>query len=67
MKDSGDEIARNRKYYGYKKALASMVYKHFDKKTGLVLSVNEHLAEELRKPVVKKEKKNQKKKSLYKI
>ena len=66
MKDSGDEIAGNCKYDGYKKALASMVYKHFDKKTGLGLSVNEHLAEELRKPVVKK-KKNQKKKSLYKI
>ena len=31
-----------------------MVYKFFDKKTGLRVSVNEHLAEELHKPVIKK-------------
>ena len=31
-----------------------MVYKLFDKKTGLGVSVNEQLAEKLRKPVVKK-------------
>ena len=32
----------------------SMVYKFFDKKTGLVIGVNEQLAEELHKPVIKK-------------
>ena len=30
-----------------------MVYKFFDKKTGLGISVNEQLAEELHKPVIK--------------
>ena len=32
---------------------ASMVYKFFDKKTGSEISVNEELAEELHKPVIK--------------
>ena len=36
-----------------------MVYNIFDKKTGSRISVNEQLAEELHKPVIKK---NQKKK-----
>ena len=31
-----------------------MVYKFFDKKTGLGVSVNEQLAEELHKPVITK-------------
>ena len=31
-----------------------MVYKFFDKKTGSRMSVNEQLAEELHKPVIKK-------------
>ena len=31
-----------------------MVYKCFEKKTGLGISVNEQLAEELHKPVIKK-------------
>ena len=53
MKDRAYEIARNRKYDGYQRALASMVYKFFDKKTGLGVSVNE-LAEELHKPVIEK-------------
>ena len=48
------EIARNRKYDGYQTALASMVYKFFDKNTGSGLSVNEQLAKELHKPVIKK-------------
>ena len=34
-------------------ALASMVYMFFDKKTGLGMSVNEQLAKELHKPVIK--------------
>ena len=54
LKDRAHEIARNRSYDGYQRALASMVYMFFDKKTGLRASVNEQLAEELHKPVIKK-------------
>ena len=53
MKDRASEIARNCKYDGYQSALASMVFKFFDKK-GSGVSVNEQLAEELHKPVTKK-------------
>ena len=42
------------KYNGYQRALASMVFKCFEKKTGSGVSVNEQLAEELRKPIIKK-------------
>ena len=41
LKDRAYEIARNYNYDGYQKVLASMVYKFFDKKTGLGGSVNE--------------------------
>ena len=34
MKDRDSEIARNRSYDGCQRALASMVYMFFDKKTG---------------------------------
>ena len=54
LKDRHFQIDMNRNYNGYQRALASMVYKFFDKKTGLRVSVNEHLAEELHKPVIKK-------------
>ena len=62
MKDSAYEIARNdtndiNKFHindGYQRALASMVFTFFDKKTGSGISVNEQLAEELHKPVTKK-------------
>ena len=53
LKDRAYKIARNRGYDGYQRALASMVYKFFDKKTGSGISVNEELAEELHKPVIK--------------
>ena len=43
-----------RKYDGYQRALASMINNFFDKKTGSGVSVNEQLAEELHKPVMKK-------------
>ena len=49
VKEKASEIARNRKYYGYQRLLASMVYRCFDKKTGSGVSVNEQLAEELHK------------------
>ena len=45
---------RNCKYDGYQRALTSMAYKFFDKKTGSGMMVNEQLAEELNKPVTKK-------------
>ena len=34
MKDRAYEIARNPKCGGYQRALASMIHKFFDKKTG---------------------------------
>ena len=40
LKDIADEIARNPNYEGYQRALAIMVYKFFDEKTGLGISVN---------------------------
>ena len=54
MKDAAYEMAGNHGYDGYQRALASMVYTSFDKKTGSGISVNEQLAEELHKPVIKK-------------
>ena len=53
FKDRAYEIARNWKYEGYQKALESMVYKFFDKKTRSEVSVNEQLAKALYKPVIK--------------
>ena len=55
MKDRAYEIARNHNYDGYER---NMFYKFFDKKTGSRMSVNEQLAEELHKPVIKKFKDN---------
>ena len=54
LKDRPYEIARNRKYDGYHRALKSMICKLFHEKTELGVSVNEQLAEELHKPVIKK-------------
>ena len=53
------EIARNCKYDGYQSALASIVYKFLDKKTGLGVNVNDQPAEELHKPAIKKMKRRQ--------
>ena len=51
-------IAKDSKYDGYQRGLASMVYKFFDKKTSGsgVKSVpqNEELADELHKPIIRK-------------
>ena len=41
LKGRAYEIARNLKYDGYERALASIIYKFFDKKEGLGASVNE--------------------------
>ena len=47
LKDRPYEIAGNRGYDGYQRALVSMVYKFFDKKTRSWISANEQLSEEL--------------------
>ena len=54
LKDRANEIARNRGYDGYQRVLASMIDKFFVKRTGSAVSVNEHLAEELHKPLTEK-------------
>ena len=64
LKDRGYEIAKNRNYDAYQRALASMVNKFFDKKTGSAINVHEQLAKELHKLVTKK---IQDKKSLCEI
>ena len=53
MKDRSYKIAINLKYDGYQIGLASMIYQAFDKKTGLGVSINEELAQELHNSVVK--------------
>ena len=52
-------IAKNPKYDGYQRGLASMVYNFFDKKStgsgvNIPLEFNEPLAEELHKPIIRK-------------
>ena len=54
LKERAYEIARNPKYGRYQRALANIVYKFFDTKTGAGVSVNEPLAKKLHKPVIKK-------------
>ena len=57
--DKAFKIAKNPKYDGYQRGLASMAYKFFDKKTsGGTLKnkniSNQELAEELHKPIIRK-------------
>ena len=62
VRDKAFNIAKNPKYDGYQRGLASMVYKFFDKETkgsGVTLAnksipQNEQLAEELHKPIIRK-------------
>ena len=54
LKDGAYENARNRGYDGQQRALASMVDKFFDQKIRSRISVNEQLAAELHKSVIKK-------------
>ena len=54
MKDKAYKIAIDPKYDGYRRGLASAVYKFFDEKTISRACVNEELAQELQKPVTKK-------------
>ena len=62
LRDKAFNIAKNPKYDGYQRGLASMVYKLFDKKSrgsgvNNKIKQNEQLAEEVYKPIIKKSKK----------
>ena len=60
LRDKAFKIAKNPKYGGYQRGLASMVYKFFDKKSsgsGIANESNYQLANELHKPIVRKFKK----------
>ena len=61
LKNKAFDIAKDPKYDGYQRGLASMVYKFFDSKvsgSGAKLTLqNEQLAEELHKPIIKNLKK----------
>ena len=62
LRDKAFNIAKNPKYDGYQRGLASMVYKFFDKKStgngiNIPLDFNEQLAKELHKPIIRKFKK----------
>ena len=65
LRDKAFNIAKNPKYDGYQRGLASMVYKFFDKKSaGSGVANNEikqnlQLAEELHKPIIRNFKKEQ--------
>ena len=57
--DKAFNIAKNPKYDGYQRELASMVYKSFDKKSSgscfkSKIMPNQELAEELHKPIIRK-------------
>ena len=57
--DKAFNIAKNPKYDGYQRRLASMVYKFFDKNSigggvNISLKFKEQLAEELHKPIIRK-------------
>ena len=59
LRDKAFNIAKNPKYNGYQRGLASMVYKLFDKNStgsgvNIPLEFNEQLAKELHKPIIRK-------------
>ena len=54
LKNKAFDIAKDPKYDGYQRGLASMVYKFFDKKSDKLISQNDQLAEELHKPSIRK-------------
>ena len=59
LRDKAFNIAKNPKYDGYQRGLASVVYNFFDKKSkgsdiNIPLDFNEQLAEELHKPIIRK-------------
>ena len=59
LRDKAFNVAKNPKYDGYQRVLASMVFKFFDKKSkgsgvNIPLEFNEQLAKELHKPIIRK-------------
>ena len=63
LRNKAFNIAKDLKYDGYQRGLASLVYKFFDKKSAgsgakhvntKLTPQNQHLAEELHKPIIKK-------------
>ena len=59
LRDKAFNVAKNPKYDGYQRGLASMVYKFFDKKSNgrgvnIPSEFNKKLAEELNKPSIRK-------------
>ena len=71
LRDKAFNIAKNPKYDGYQRGLASMVYKFFNKKSASLvdksakgngfksaIKQNEQLGEELHKPIIRKFQKN---------
>ena len=57
LRDKAFNIAKNPKYDGYQRELASMVYNFFDKKStgsGVANEPNYQLADELHKPLIRK-------------
>ena len=60
LRDKTFKIAKNPKYDGYQRGLASMVYKFFDKKfsgSGISNEPDYQLADEIHKPIIRKFKK----------
>ena len=57
LKNKALKIASNPKYNGYERGLASMVYKFFDKRSKGSGFKDQQLANELRKPIIRKFKK----------
>ena len=55
LRDKAFDIAKNPKYDGHQRSLASMVYKVFDKKSsGSIKSMsNQQLVDELHKPIIR--------------
>ena len=61
-RDKAFNIAKNPKYDGYQRGVASMVYKLFDEKSegsgvNIPLEFNEQLAKEIHKPIIRNFKK----------
>ena len=63
LRDKAFNIAKNPKYDGYQRGLASMVYKFFDKKSSgggvnMQAKSNKQLAKELHKTIIRNLKEN---------
>ena len=66
LRDKAFEIASNPKYAEYQGGLASMVYKFLDKiSSGSGVMPNQEIVNELRKPIIRRKIKIQKKKSSF--